>query len=154
MVWTWNLDHSYISLKRSFWKKILKFCWRQHFIAKFRILLISADVSKIWKKNYAKMFLLMIYNYGPNFMFIPLAKLELFKKQILLTSAFFYFCGFSRKSGPKQLGNTSTRKLHHGTLRIRIQSLVCSFSAGNAFHKLWLIFMFFRHAITHLSCYF
>ena len=38
-------------IKRIIFKKnFLKFCWRQHFIAKFRILLISSDVSKIWKK--------------------------------------------------------------------------------------------------------
>ena len=41
------------------------------------------------------MTLLMMYNFGPNFMLMPFAKLELFKKQILLTSAFFGFCGMS-----------------------------------------------------------
>ena len=33
------------------WKIFLKICWRQHIFAKVCFLLISADVSKIWKKN-------------------------------------------------------------------------------------------------------
>ena len=52
------------------------------------------------------MFLLMICNFGPNFMFIQSAKLELFKKQVLLTSAFFGFCGFSQNWQNLNLSNT------------------------------------------------
>ena len=76
------------------------FCWRQQNL----------------KKNYAKMFLLIICNFGPNFMFIPLTKLELFKKLILLTSAFFGFCGFSQNWQNLNLSNTDFHFLHHNAL--------------------------------------
>ena len=45
------------------------------------------------------MTLLMMYKFGPNFMLIPFAKLELFKKQILLTSAFLVFAVFRENKG-------------------------------------------------------
>ena len=154
MVWTWNLDQSCTSLRGSFWTKF--FFWNfadvSTLLQNFRILLISADVIKIWKKNHAKMFLLMIYNYGPNFMFIPFTKLELFKKQILLTSAFFGFCDFSRKWGPKQLGNTPTGKLHHGTLRIQpLVFFICRWLLSTNYGNLHVFFFWTCHNLPELE---
>ena len=117
-------------------------------INKTRNFAIKCCCQQNFKKFFCKMTLLMMCIFGPNFISIPLAKLELLRKQILLMSAFFGFCGFSRKWGRKQLGNTPTGKLHHGTLHI--QSLVCSFSTGECFPQIMVILIFLRHTITYL----
>ena len=97
----------------------------------FQILLTPAEIWKIpkfavkcWQlqQNFKifpsiYMILLMMCNFGSNFMFMPSAKLELFKKQVLLMfCSFFDSCHFSQNWQDLNLSNINFNFVHRNTL--------------------------------------